>query len=324
MARPSLRTLASLARAAQICYLDADPCRTAGRGIELEVECFFDTPVEAFVARPPGMQVVAFRGTEIGELQDLLADVNAHPRRPWGVRRRGPGTFHPGFADAGDSVFPMLRGAIDPRLPLFLAGHSYGAALATYFAARLIWEEPGAWTIAGLTAGSPRTCNGAFAEWFDAALGESWVRAAHNNDIVTRLPTSITGYRHVGLLAWIEHDGDIAWEPGAWDRFRDRLVGRWESLLGAPDVREVPGVDGEIFELLERRGMAVLHRLLAPAAVATLTGYGVPAPIAQRLVAWAADRTHGGTIFDGLHDHSSELYARAFERAAVQEAPGLV
>lgn len=314
---PSPQRLALLARSAQICYLDAAPCSAAGKSLELDLQCFFDdVPVEAFVSHPPGAQLVVFRGTNPRKLHDLLVDAEL-VRRSWGKKRRGPGEVSHGFADAVDAVFDPIHAALNPRQPLLLAGHSLGGALATYFAARLLWEEPGKWTVAGgLTCGSPRLANGAFASWFDAEMGDRWVRAVNNNDIVTRLPGSLSGYRHVGKVAWVRYDGELVWDPGMWERFKDRLVGRLESLIGEPDIREVPGVNDAVYELVNEKGMAVIRRLLEPAAVSALAGYGVPLPLAKRIVDWAADRTHGGTVFDGLHDHSSELYAEAFERAA--------
>jgi triacylglycerol lipase len=317
--RPTPQDLALLARCAQVVYLEPNPCRDRGAELGLDVLCLFETETECFVTRAGDRQLVVFRGTEPNQVEDWLSDLKLR-RRIWpaGVPDFGAGRVHRGFADAGDLIHRRVLQALDPGRPVLVSGHSLGGAIATYFAARLLLEHPDRYPLAGgLTVGCPRVGNEAFADWFAGRVGDSWVRAVHNNDVVTRVPLSTWGFRHAATpVAWIGYDGEISWDPELWDRFKDRLCGRVEALTGRMDVREVPGVDAGVYRLLNEKGMAALRHLLEPAAVGLLVGYGVPPLVARRLVDWAADRSHGGTVFDGLHDHASELYARAFERAA--------
>ena len=73
-------------------------------------------------------------------------------------------------------------------LPLFMAGHSLGAALALLAATR---RAP----TAVYTYGCPRVGNAAFA----AQLANVAVhRIVHGQDVVTAVPPEILGFRHVG------------------------------------------------------------------------------------------------------------------------------
>src|SRR5262249_54451343 len=104
--------------------------------------------------------------------------------------------------------------------PVWLTGHSLGAALATLAAAR--WAA--GHRVQGLyTFGSPRVGNAAFA----ATVPGPCYRFVNNNDVVTRLPPPglFAGYRHVGVLKYIRTDGVIVEDPAPEGVARDRLAG---------------------------------------------------------------------------------------------------
>lgn len=308
---------ALLARAAAYAYLDPVPCAAAAAKLGLvEVECLFDTEAELYLGRHGDRQLVVFRGTEPRQIHDWFTDIKVR-RRSWGAEGDGPGSVHRGFADAADEVFEDVVDRLDPDLPVLFAGHSLGAAEATYTAARLLHEFPGQFEIEGLVIGSPRVWDVEAAEWFSRQLWDRWFRVVRNNDVVTRLFFRAAGYKHTGRLIWLDRRDRIIHDPAPWIRFKDRLAGRVESLLGEPDIREVPGVEGEVWEKLNSLAMTSVRRYVDTSAIWLLTSQGIPQVLATRIVEWARDRTDGGTMFDGLADHAAELYARAFERIAL-------
>jgi triacylglycerol lipase len=77
------------------------------------------------------------------------------------------------------------------------------------------------------TYGSPRV------GWPDyvSALKICHYRWQNNNDIVTRVPLKIMGYRHDGTLMYISHDGTIYHnDMNLWDKFTDRMKGMWGGI----------------------------------------------------------------------------------------------
>lgn len=159
----------------------------------LRQEAFFNavtTGTQAFLARSdrsPSFAALVFRGTE-QDPRDFVSDI-AFPRVPFGV---GSGTVHVGFLQALDSVWDPISKAIDALgdVPIFYAGHSLGAALATLAAAR---RAP----VALYTFGSPLVGDSAFA----ATLSRIPVyRTVDADDAVTLVPPEGLGFSHVGEM----------------------------------------------------------------------------------------------------------------------------
>lgn len=134
--------------------------------------------------------VVAFRGTD--EAADWLDNINVLPKD-------GPlGTVHAGFHHSLMDIWPAMKSEIRkirthvakereaqglPRrsLPLWITGHSFGAAMATLAAAHMIEaDEP----FFGLyTFGSPRCGDRTFARTYNVEAGKRTFRFQNNNDI---------------------------------------------------------------------------------------------------------------------------------------------
>lgn len=233
-----------------------------------------------------------------------------------------PGKVHAGFGRSALDQHEELMSRSSGAQELGLVGHSRGGAHATCHAALAL--DGGRPVQFLVTAGKPRVGNAAFAGWLSshAALGLG-VRMVRNNDIVARLPTA--GFRHEGaerrfVLLWIEHDGDISIDPDRWDRFKDRLVGRIAALDGGePTVAEVPDLTMRHFHALEDRGLHLLRKVIVAGAakLAEVIGSGP----AKAVMDWALERSKGldleAGVFDGLHDHGIDLYARDLEAAGV-------
>ncbi len=77
-----------------------------------------------------------------------------------------------------------------------ITGHSLGAALAVLCAADLQYNRPDA-DIEVIVFGCPRVGNKAFAQDYNKRVDKT-VRVENGNDIVTKVPPALFGFRHVG------------------------------------------------------------------------------------------------------------------------------
>ncbi len=127
-----------------------------------------------------------------------------------------------------------------PR-PIWITGHSLGAALATLACARLEMEEE--LEVQGLyTYGSPRVGDREFARAFEQACPGRAFRFVHNNDVVTRVPAGVKllPYKHVGKLTYIDVKGRLRPTISWWRRLIDRIRGRIRDLgrLGTDGMKD--------------------------------------------------------------------------------------
>ncbi len=179
---------------------------------------------EAFLAEGPAFAVLAFRGSD--DLDAWILNLNARSA-PW----RGAGEVHRGFAAALDVVWPAIEDRLaDLRAPLFLTGHSHGAALAT-LAAGLLPEA------SLITIGSPRVGTEAFRQSFQARPGAAR-RFVNNRDLVCHVPLYELGFRHVGEPYLIDPDGRVSAEEEDDGGFVELISRSLKGGLGAGPFRE--------------------------------------------------------------------------------------
>jgi hypothetical protein len=172
--------------------------RLNGGGFTLLNE--FNDPVtdtQAFLVSNGEYAVLAFRGTEVSKRMDILTDARA------GKVSMIEGMVHKGFIGAYKSIEgPVLR-AIEKidGLPLYITGHSLGAALATVATQYLERDRKIRDQIAACyTFGSPRVGNTEFDRDFKSAI----YRVVNTTDIVTVVPLLAMGYIHVGDVRFLE------------------------------------------------------------------------------------------------------------------------
>ena len=166
--------------------------------------------------------VVACRGTEPHEWNDIRADVNAVA-----VVTETFGRVHRGFNAEVDDLWPRLEEALASNARrLWFTGHSLGGAMATICAGRCFLSEIDSLPYALFTYGSPRVGDKRFVNFVEL----NHTRWVNNNDIVTRVPPAWMGYRHSGQEMYLDRDGKIRDVTGMY-RFRDRTKGFVRGLL---------------------------------------------------------------------------------------------
>lgn len=160
------------------------------------------TDTQAVVAGGDEHALVVFRGTAGG--QDILTDLifRKVPFIAGADNAPAVGEVHRGFAAALDSVWAQVLAAVQamgPHKPLFVSGHSLGAALAQLAAMRL--AEHGLDVAGVYVYGSPRVGNASFRDAYDAALGARTFLHINHEDVVARVPPRWIGFDHVAQPA---------------------------------------------------------------------------------------------------------------------------
>ena len=145
--------------------------------------------------------VIACRGTEPNEWNDVKADANARS-----VLAETTGKVHSGFKQEVDDLWPMLETALmNNDQPLWFCGHSLGGAMATICAGRCFLSHINSMPEELFTYGSPRVGNKQYINYVKL----NHYRFVNNNDIVTRVPPPFLGYRHCGSEVYINRKGEI-------------------------------------------------------------------------------------------------------------------
>lgn len=168
-----------------------------------------ETDTQAFLAKNDEFNyaVLAFRGTEVTKKKDVLTDAKALKVSMI------EGSIHKGFLEAYNSVKDDIEQSLKKVLgmPLYITGHSLGAALATvatnYLEEVAIDKAPLKDQIAACyTFGSPRVGNTQFNREFRSAI----YRVVNTTDIVTVVPLLAMGYVHLGDVRFLGRgDRDI-------------------------------------------------------------------------------------------------------------------
>ena len=162
-----------------------------------------------------GIHVLSFRGTEVTQKSDILADLKAGKN----IEACG-GKVHVGFKGEINKVWPAIEKAIANIDTLYLTGHSLGAAMATIAASRMQSK-----VTALITFGSPRVGN----QEFVSSLNVTHYRVQNNCDDVTKVPFRLSGFRHHGTHMYMNFYGEFR-DLTPWQRIkvlvRSRLKAR--------------------------------------------------------------------------------------------------
>tara|TARA_R110002049_G_scaffold2750_2_gene21414 strand:+ start:123774 stop:124733 length:960 start_codon:yes stop_codon:yes gene_type:complete len=174
---------------------------------------------QAFRFRNDHDCIIACRGTEPNEWNDIRADANAAS-----VLAETVGKVHRGFKQEVDDLWPMLETALmTNEQPLWFCGHSLGGAMATICAGRCFLSHIASNPSELFTFGSPRVGDKRYINH----VSLDHYRYVNNNDIVTRVPPVLLGYRHCGREVYLDRNGEIK-KLGLIMKRRDR----WRGFLG--------------------------------------------------------------------------------------------
>lgn len=176
-----------------------------GGGFKL-IKTFYskETDTQAFLAESSeGYAVLAFRGTEVTRREDVRIDIQATKVSVL------EGRIHSGFRIAYDSVSKEIERSLLKlkNVPLYITGHSLGAALATVATQRLEHNLRIREMIAACyTFGSPRVGD----QHYDMDFKSPIYRVVNTTDIVTIIPLLAMGYIHIGDIRYLGRmDGEF-------------------------------------------------------------------------------------------------------------------
>tara|TARA_E500000178_G_C17004837_1_gene747608 strand:+ start:1182 stop:1931 length:750 start_codon:yes stop_codon:yes gene_type:complete len=217
------------AKLARIAYCNEKDAKSQAKRLGFTtVEFYNKEGAQAYRFMNKNDLVIACRGTEPTEFNDIKADLNAVPVMAETVSR-----VHKGFKAEVDELWPMvledLERKVNDKKKIWFCGHSLGAAMATIMASRC-HLYPDVEPVEELyTYGSPRV------GWNDyvKSLGVVHHRWRNNNDIVTKVPLAIMGYRHDGILHYITSDNTVGkpslqdWWKGVWSGIKAK---RFDSI----------------------------------------------------------------------------------------------
>ena len=168
--------------------------------------------------------VIACRGTEPTEFNDISADLKALPVMAETISR-----VHQGFKAEVDELWPAITEDINRKAnlgkTLWFCGHSLGAAMATIMASRCMHDAELNDPVELYTYGSPRV------GWrgYVKSLGVEHHRWKNNNDIVTSVPLWAMGYVHHGNEHYLNAYGNYR-KPTGWQLVKDKWRGIWMGL----------------------------------------------------------------------------------------------
>jgi len=172
---------------------------------------------QAFLAKNDEFAVLAFRGTQPTRWEDVRTDLRALKQKTIeGKVHRG---FKEAFDDVRDEIFDIVDKSIGKDLPLYITGHSLGAALATV-ATQELEEKFDDLIAACYTFGSPRVGDGKYEKSIKAPV----YRIVNTTDIVTLVPIFLGTFMHVGDPRYLS---------------RRKIDGVYRIYRGIPNLRRV-------------------------------------------------------------------------------------
>jgi triacylglycerol lipase len=199
----STQTLAIQAHAmavlAKAAYLDDNSAFFKKWDLDTDYQALNNDDANGHIGSNDTQIIITIRGTEPSQINDLLADANAWPKT------NGVGWVHSGFRAYARKLLPTILEyvAARPGRSIWVTGHSLGAAMALYITQELEWAGHSGITL--FTFGCPRLGNANYIKQIKATHH----RFVNCNDMVTRVPPTVLGYRHHGILHYIDVNGKL-------------------------------------------------------------------------------------------------------------------
>ena len=200
------------AKIAETTYSNPKDSKNKFKELGYSIVEFFDIDgAQAYLLKGTDAHVLSFRGTEVTEKSDVLADLKAGKNiEPCG------GKVHVGFKGEINKVWPSIQKALINIDSLYVTGHSLGAAMATIAASRIQKKVK-----ALITFGSPRVGNAEFVN----SVFVAHYRVQNNCDDVTKVPFRVMGFRHHGQHKYMNFYGEFR-TLTPWQRIKDMMRSR--------------------------------------------------------------------------------------------------
>ena len=210
--------LLAFAHIANITYDDPKASKIKFKTIGYSIVEFFDIEnAQAYLLKSTdGTHVLSFRGTEVSEPSDVLADLKAGKNiEPIG------GKIHVGFKGEINKLWPAIEKAVANIDSLYVTGHSLGAAMATIASGRMQSK-----VLALVTFGSPKVGNKEYVN----CLTVTHYRVQNNCDSVTKVPFSLMGFTHHGTHRYLNYHGFFR-DLTPWQRVKDMARSRARAYV---------------------------------------------------------------------------------------------
>jgi triacylglycerol lipase len=230
-----------VARLAKLVYRDLADASTIATSLGWqEVRAFSEAGTQAMALSRDDLVVVVYRGTEPSALDDLITDAKFRLRPATELVAAARGRVHRGFLQALQHVLPQLEALLaQPPFagkPVVCTGHSLGGALATLHARVRLASTPANLRAAQplVTFGSPRVGDAAFCAELQGLLGHGGgLRFVHGRDLVTRVPTRVQDYDHVGRVCYFDDAGRLQPDGAEWFRWLADVIDATQDFRAA-------------------------------------------------------------------------------------------
>ena len=208
-----------MAKFAKYAYFDHQEAKQVAKAEGFNKTEFYDIDgAQVYLFRNSNANdlIISCRGTQPGEMNDVMADLEVFKSDSVTGTK-----IHQGFKEEVDKIYDVVEGRVK-RLAghkIWVTGHSLGGAMATILAQRL--EFAGGHDVDTLyTYGSPRAGGPRFRAWCEKHLNHQ--RFVNNNDVVPCIPTFFR-WRHSGKCHYIKSTGEVT-NLGRWssERIRDK------------------------------------------------------------------------------------------------------
>ena len=208
--------LLTFANISAITYEDPKDSKAKFKSFGFNIVEFFNIDgAQAYLLKDMnGIHVLSFRGTEVSQKSDVLADLKAGKN----IEACG-GKVHVGFKGEINKVWPAIEKAVAGIDTLYITGHSLGAAMATIAASRVQSK-----VTALVTFGSHRVGNAEFVD----SLTVTHYRVQNNCDDVTKVPFRLMGFRHHGTHKYMNYYGEFR-DLTPWQRVKDMVRSRMRA-----------------------------------------------------------------------------------------------
>lgn len=205
--------LLEFANIAQTTYDNPKTATAKFKALGYKIIQFFDiNGAQAYLLTNGTITVLSFRGTEVTEKSDILADLKAGKN----LEACG-GKVHVGFKEEINKLWPTISKVLaDNPGNLYVTGHSLGAAMATIAASRMQDR-----VTALITFGSPRVGNAEFVK----SLTVDHYRVQNNCDDVTKVPFMLMGFAHHGTHRYMNFYGEFR-DLTPWQQVKDMVRSR--------------------------------------------------------------------------------------------------